>query len=159
MHVISVKCQILWKGPFYWMYPFQLKMHIWNGFNVLNIAEYPIEDINVNIAILSLGWKVVECTLPKHKNRHIHTHTQNLHLDQNFEIVLLHVLSNDECKFTLNLFPIMWWPPSDSTSELSHHCYTITVVGMTSKRVINTMSTSMNTMAAEMATSKTLNNT
>ena len=41
---------------------FLLKIQIWNGCNVLNIAGNPMKDINVNLAILSVRWKVVECT-------------------------------------------------------------------------------------------------
>ena len=40
---------------------FLLKMQIWNGFNVFNIPGNLIKDINVNLSILSVGWKVVEC--------------------------------------------------------------------------------------------------
>ena len=128
MCTVNGKCQILWMGPFHWMYPppglekfltaflslgskgvectpqcwhlveiwenllfhalsndackfainlspitwgpfenvnllyFLLKLQIWNGCNVLNIAGNPMKDINVNLAILSVRWKVVECT-------------------------------------------------------------------------------------------------
>ena len=37
-----------------------LKMQIWNGFNVFNIPGNLIKDINVNLSILSVDWKVVE---------------------------------------------------------------------------------------------------
>ena len=35
---------------------------------------------------------------------------QNWHLLETFEILLLYVLSNDACKFAINLFPISWGP-------------------------------------------------
>ena len=41
---------------------FLLKMQIWKGCNVLNIAGNPIKDINVNLSFLSSRWKVVEWT-------------------------------------------------------------------------------------------------
>ena len=41
---------------------FLLKIQIWNGCNVVNIAGNPIKDINVNLSFLSSRWKVVECT-------------------------------------------------------------------------------------------------
>ena len=41
-----------------------LKMQIWNGCNVLNIAGKPIKDINVNLSFLSSRLKGVEWTLP-----------------------------------------------------------------------------------------------
>ena len=43
---------------------FLLKIQIWNGCYVLNIAGNPIKDINVNLSFLSSRWKVVECTPP-----------------------------------------------------------------------------------------------
>ena len=43
---------------------FLLKMQIWNGCNVLNIARNPIKDINVNLSFPSSRWKVVEWTPP-----------------------------------------------------------------------------------------------
>ena len=47
---------------------FLLKMQIWNGCNVLNIAGNPIKDINVNLSFLSSRWKVVEWTPQDWKN-------------------------------------------------------------------------------------------
>ena len=41
---------------------FLLKIQIWNGCNMVNIAGNPIKDINVNLSFLSSRWKVVECT-------------------------------------------------------------------------------------------------
>ena len=41
---------------------FLLKMQIWNGCNVLNIAGISIKDININLSFLSSRWKVVEWT-------------------------------------------------------------------------------------------------
>ena len=46
---------------------FLLKMQIWNGCNVLNIAGNPIKDMNVNLSFLSSGWKVVEWTPRTHR--------------------------------------------------------------------------------------------
>ena len=37
---------------------FLFKMQIWNDCNALNIAGYPIKDINVNLSFLSLGSKL-----------------------------------------------------------------------------------------------------
>ena len=52
---------------------FLLKMQIWNGCNVLNIARNPIKDINVNLSFPSSRWKVVEWTPPQDwKNFWIH---------------------------------------------------------------------------------------
>ena len=42
-----------------------LKIQIWNGCNVLNIAGNPIKDIKVNLSCLSSRSKVVECTPSK----------------------------------------------------------------------------------------------
>ena len=47
---------------------FLLKMQIWKGCNVLNIAGNPIKDINVNLSFLSSRWKVVEWTPQDWKN-------------------------------------------------------------------------------------------
>ena len=103
-----------------------LKMQIWNGCYVLNIAGNPIKDINVNVSFLNSGSKVVEWT----------PHTRIWHLVEiffkfisqfrikscgmepprsdiwwkSFEILLLPVLSNDACKSAINLFPISWGP-------------------------------------------------
>ena len=76
---------------------FLFKMQIWNDCNALNIAGYPIKDINVNLSFLSFGSKVVEWTPPDPTWKC-------------FEIVLLHVLSNDAWQFTINLFSISWGP-------------------------------------------------
>ena len=43
---------------------FLLKIQIWNGCNVVNIAGNPIKDINVNLSFLSSRWKVVEWKPP-----------------------------------------------------------------------------------------------
>ena len=72
---------------------FLLKMQIWNGCNVLNIAGNPYKDINGKLSFLSSGSKVVEWT------------PQFWHLVEILEILLLHVLSNDTCKFDINLSP------------------------------------------------------
>ena len=44
---------------------FLLKIQIWNGCNVFNIAGIPIKDISVNLSFLSSRWKVVEYTPPE----------------------------------------------------------------------------------------------
>ena len=44
---------------------FLLKMQIWNGCNVFNIAGNPIKDINVNLLFLGSRWKVVKWTDPR----------------------------------------------------------------------------------------------
>ena len=77
---------------------FLLKIQISNGCNVLNIAGNPIKDINVNLSFLSSGSKVVECTPPAG------------YLVEILENLLFHVLSNNACKFAINLFPITWEP-------------------------------------------------
>ena len=100
---------------------FLLKLQIWNGCNVLNIAGNPMKDINVNLAILSVRWKVVECTptgLEKFSTSFLNsgskvvecTHPQCWHLVEIWENLLFHALSNDACKFAINLSPITWGP-------------------------------------------------
>ena len=73
-------------------YFFLMKMQIWNGYNALNIAGNPIKDINAQLSYLSSGSQVVEWT------------SQFWYLVEILEIVLLHVLSNDTCKFAMNLY-------------------------------------------------------
>ena len=53
-------------GPFEYvnLLYFLLKMQIWNGCNVLNIAGNSIKDININLSFLSSRQKVVEWTFP-----------------------------------------------------------------------------------------------
>ena len=51
-------------------------------------------------SLLGSGLKVLEWTTP----------SRIWHLVEIFEILLLHVLSNDACKFAMNLFPISWGP-------------------------------------------------
>ena len=75
---------------------FLFKMQIWNDCNALNIAGNCIKDINVNLSFLSLGSKLW--------NGHP---WPNMKI---FEILLLHVLSNDAWQFTINLFSISWGP-------------------------------------------------
>ena len=74
-----------------------LKLQIWNGCNVLNIAENPIKDINVNIS----QFRIKSCEIEP---------AQFWHLVEIFDILLLHILSNDACKFAINLFSIVWEP-------------------------------------------------
>ena len=74
-------------------------MQIWNGCNTLNIVGNPVKDISVNLSFLSSGSKVVEWP-PKDL-----TSGGNF-----FEILILHVLSNDACTFAINLFAISWRP-------------------------------------------------
>ena len=92
---------------------FPLGMQIWNGCNVLNIAGNPIKDINVNLSFLSSRWKVVQWT-PIWENflTHFWLQDQKLcngppswHLVEILENLLFHVLSNDVCKFAINLSP------------------------------------------------------
>ena len=93
------KCQILWKGPFHGMDPPD-----WNYFKF--ISQFRTKSCGMNPkrleknlnSFLSSGSKVVEWT------------PRIWHLVEIFEILLLHVLSNDACKFTINLFPISWGP-------------------------------------------------
>ena len=114
-------------------------MQIWNGCNVLNIAGNPMKDINAKLSFLSSGPKVVEWTTPglqKFSESRIKScgidpprigknfkfisefrikscgmdTLMIWHLVDIFEILLLHVLSNDACKFAINLFPISWGP-------------------------------------------------
>ena len=47
---------------------FLLKMQIWNGCNVLNIAGISIKDININLSFLSSRQKVMEWTFPGLEN-------------------------------------------------------------------------------------------
>ena len=61
------------------------------------IAEKLIKDISVNLSFLSLGLNVVEWTPPDPTW-------------ECFEIVLLHVLSNDAWQFAINLFSTSWGP-------------------------------------------------
>ena len=60
---------IIW-GPFenVNLLYFLLKIQIWNGCNVFNIAGNSIKDINVNLSFLSSRWKVVECTPQRLEN-------------------------------------------------------------------------------------------
>ena len=55
-------------------------------------------------SFLSSGSKVVECT------------PQCWHLVEIWENLLFHVLSNDACKFAINLFPITWGPFENGNS-------------------------------------------
>ena len=94
-----------------------LKMQIWNGFNVFNIPGNLIKDINVNLSILSVGWKVVEWTSQDWQkflncifkcrigSCGIYPPTQEI-----FQNLLFHVLSNYTWKFAINSFPITWGP-------------------------------------------------
>ena len=112
---------IMW-GPFenVNLLYFLLKIQIWNGCNVLNIAGNPIKDINVNLSFLSSRWKVVECTpqrLEKFLTSFLSSGSKVVEYTPQagyqveiWENLLFHVLSNDACKFAINLFPIMWGP-------------------------------------------------
>ena len=53
------------------------------------MAENPVKDINAKLTFLSSASDI-------------------WHLVEIFQIPLLHVLSSDACKFTINLFPISW---------------------------------------------------
>ena len=104
---------------------FLLKMQIWNGCNVLNIAGNPIKEINVNLSFLSSRWKVVEWTIPRIgkifefisefriRSCWMDTPPRIWHLVETLQIRLYYVLSNDACKFPINLFPITWGPFED----------------------------------------------
>ena len=70
---------------------FLLKMHIWMAVLPPNIAGNPIKDINVN---LISEFRIQSCGMEP---------LQDWHLMDIFEILLLHVLSNDACKFAINL--------------------------------------------------------
>ena len=99
---------------------FLLKIQIWNGCNVVNIAGNPIKDINVNLSFLSSRWKVVECTpqrLEKFLTSFLSSGSKVVEYTPQagyqveiWDNLLFHVLSNDACKFAINLFPIMWRP-------------------------------------------------
>ena len=73
-------------------------MHIWNGCNALNIAGNPMKDINANLTFLRSASKVERWLITP----------LFWHLVAILEILLLHVLSNDACKFAINLLPITW---------------------------------------------------
>ena len=99
---------------------FLLKMQMWNDCNVLNIAGNPIKDINVNLSFLSSRLKVVEWTPQDSKNL-MHSWVQDQKLLNGppprsdiwwkfWKFYFFHVLSNDACKFAINLFPIIWGP-------------------------------------------------
>ena len=102
---------------------FLLKMQIWKGCNVLNIAGNPIKDINVNLSFLSSRWKVVEWTPQDWKkfltsflsswSKVVEWTPQSWHLVEILENLLFHVLCNDAFKFAINLFPITWGPFED----------------------------------------------
>ena len=47
------------------LFYFLLKMQIWNGFKVFNIPGNIIKYINVNLSVLSVGWKVVDMDTPE----------------------------------------------------------------------------------------------
>ena len=91
-----------------------LKMQIWNGCNVLNIAGISIKDININLSFLSSRWKVVEWTPPGLENvlnaflssgsKVVEWTPQIWHLMEILEILLFHVWSNSTCKFAITLF-------------------------------------------------------
>ena len=97
-----------------------LKIQIWNGCYVLNIAGNPIKDINVNLSFLSSRWKVVECTPPldigKFFNFVFEFRIKSCGIDppsymvEIWKNLLFHVLSNDACKFAIHLVPITWGP-------------------------------------------------
>ena len=96
----------------------------------LNIVENPIKDINVNLVTvwvqdeklwngpqdwnLSSGWKVVDWTFPGLENflnaflssgyKVVGWTPQIWHLMEILEILLVHVQSNDTCKFAITLF-------------------------------------------------------
>ena len=100
MQICHTPFPISW-GPFenVKLLYFLLKMQIWNGCNALNIAGNAIKDINVNLTFLSSGSKVVEQT------------PQIWHLVEIFEILLLHVLSNECIQICYKtFFPISWGP-------------------------------------------------
>ena len=99
---------------------FLLKIQIWNGCNMVNIAGNPIKDINVNLSFLSSRWKVGECTpqrLEKFLTSYLSSGSKVVEYTPQagyqveiWENLLFHVLSNDACKFAINIFPIMWGP-------------------------------------------------
>ena len=74
-------------------------MQIWNGCNVPNITGNPIKDINAKHTFLRSASKVERWLPPWF-----------CHLVAILEFLLLHVLSNDACKFAINPFPISWEP-------------------------------------------------
>ena len=106
-----------------------------NGCNAFNIAGNPIKDINAKLTFLTSASNIVEWTphpmvymvYKAFTLDHIisvpdFTEVRCLllvvmqwippfwHLVEILEILLLHVLYNDACKFTINLFPISWEP-------------------------------------------------
>ena len=97
---------------------FLLKMQIWNGCIVFNIAGNPIKDINVNLSFLSsrvngpprIGKNFKFISEFRIKSCGMDPPSNFWHLVEILEILLFHVLSNDTCKFAINLFPITWGP-------------------------------------------------
>ena len=100
---------IMW-GPFenVKLLYFLLKIQIWNGCNVVNIAGNPIKDINVNLSFLSSRmkswWNITPTSYLSSPP------PQAGYQVEIWENLLFHILSNDACKFAINLFPIMWGP-------------------------------------------------
>ena len=111
------RVRAIWKCSFT---IFSIEIQIGNGCNVLNIAGNPIKDINVNLSFLSSWWKVVEYTPPRLENfftsflslvsKVVEYTPPPRYLVEFWENQHFHVMSNDACKFAINLFPIMWGP-------------------------------------------------
>ena len=114
---------ITW-GPFEYvnLLYFLLKIQIWNGCNVLNIAGNPIKDININLSFLSSTWTVVEWTphppdigkifnfISEFRIKSCAKSPPAGYLVEIWENLLFHVLYGDTCKCAINLFPITWGP-------------------------------------------------
>ena len=97
-------------------------MQNWDGCHALNIVGNPIIDINANLTFLSSRWKAERWLTPQSDwpGCHLKLFSSDLawtcwkmywlppswfwHLVEILEIPLLHVLSNDACKFSTNLF-------------------------------------------------------
>ena len=98
-------------------------MQIWNGCNARNITGNPIKDINSKLTFLSSRSKVERWLTPQSDwaGCHLKFFISDLaltwwkmidfspsrfwHLGEILEILILHVLFNDTCKFTTNLSP------------------------------------------------------
>ena len=75
-------------------------MQIWNGCNALYVAENPIKWYQWKTHISEFRIKTWKEINPPWL----------WHLVEFLEMLLLHVISNDACKFVTNLFPISWEP-------------------------------------------------
>ena len=89
-----------------------LKMQIWNGCNVLNIAGISMKDININLSFLSSRWKVVEWTFPGLE------HFLNVFLSWGWKVVdwTFPRLENFLNAFLSSGSKVVEWTPRDLTS-------------------------------------------